>query len=149
MTKQITITRRIEFDAGHRIPDHNSQCRNIHGHRYALEATVTGEILHQTGNPENGMVLDFAALKQIMLDSVADQWDHAFLIYRHDHVVLNFLNTLPQHKTVILDVVPTAENLVQIATQYLKSALVKQYGQRVTLVKLRLYETPNCWAESA
>ena len=23
----LTITRKMEFDAGHRIPDHNSQCR--------------------------------------------------------------------------------------------------------------------------
>ncbi|HEX5676071.1 MAG TPA: 6-carboxytetrahydropterin synthase, partial [Azonexus sp.] len=25
------ITRRLEFDAGHRIPDHRSQCRHLHG----------------------------------------------------------------------------------------------------------------------
>ncbi|HCX34237.1 MAG TPA: 6-carboxytetrahydropterin synthase QueD, partial [Rhodocyclaceae bacterium] len=27
------ITRRLEFDAGHRIPDHLSRCRHLHGHR--------------------------------------------------------------------------------------------------------------------
>ena len=37
------ITRRLEFDAGHRIPDHASQCRHLHGHRYALEITLSGE----------------------------------------------------------------------------------------------------------
>ncbi|MFM6979682.1 MAG: 6-carboxytetrahydropterin synthase, partial [Methylophilaceae bacterium] len=26
------ITTRLEFDAGHRIPCHKSQCRNLHGH---------------------------------------------------------------------------------------------------------------------
>ena len=35
----ISVTRRLEFDAGHRIPDHRSQCRNLHGHRYVLEIT--------------------------------------------------------------------------------------------------------------
>ena len=34
------ITRRLEFDAGHRIPNHQSQCRHLHGHRYALEVTL-------------------------------------------------------------------------------------------------------------
>ena len=37
------ITRRLEFDAGHRIPDHQSQCRHLHGHRYAIEITLAGD----------------------------------------------------------------------------------------------------------
>ena len=41
------ITTRLEFDAGHRIPDHKSQCRNLHGHRYALEITLSGDIINQ------------------------------------------------------------------------------------------------------
>ena len=36
----LTITRKLEFDAGHRIPDHTSQCRNLHGHRYTVEITL-------------------------------------------------------------------------------------------------------------
>ena len=39
----LTITKRLEFDAGHRIPQHKSQCRNLHGHRYALEITLEGD----------------------------------------------------------------------------------------------------------
>ena len=27
------------------------------------------------------------------------------------------------------------------------AALQRRYGERVTLTALRLYETPNCWAE--
>lgn len=146
-TKHLTITRKIEFDAGHRIPDHASQCRNMHGHRYVLEATVTGEVHQQEGNPENGMVIDFGALKNIMLSSVGELWDHAFLVYRNDLAVLSFLRSLPEHKTVVLEVVPTAENLVKVAAAQLKTALSERYGKRVALVSLRLYETPNCWAE--
>jgi 6-pyruvoyltetrahydropterin/6-carboxytetrahydropterin synthase len=41
----LTITRKLEFDAGHRIPDHNSQCRNLHGHRYTLLITLTGDVV--------------------------------------------------------------------------------------------------------
>ena len=41
----ITITRKLEFDAGHRIPDHKSQCRNLHGHRYTIEITLVGEVI--------------------------------------------------------------------------------------------------------
>src|SRR5260363_127088 len=36
----LTITRQLAFDAGHRIPDHQSRCRNLHGHRYVLDITL-------------------------------------------------------------------------------------------------------------
>ena len=42
------ITTRMEFDAGHRIPNHKSVCKNLHGHRYAIEVTVKGEIVEET-----------------------------------------------------------------------------------------------------
>ena len=48
-TPAITITRRLEFDAGHRIPHHDGQCRHLHGHRYAIELTVSGDVLETPG----------------------------------------------------------------------------------------------------
>ena len=46
------ITRRLEFDAGHRISTHTSQCRHLHGHRYAIEVTLSGNIIAEEGAPE-------------------------------------------------------------------------------------------------
>ena len=60
------ITRRLEFDAGHRIPDHASQCRHLHGHRYALEITLSGDIIRADGLPANGMVVDFTKIKDVV-----------------------------------------------------------------------------------
>ena len=59
------ITRRLEFDAGHRIPDHASQCRHLHGHRYALEITLSGVTINRDGSPVNGMVMDFSQVKEL------------------------------------------------------------------------------------
>lgn len=146
-TETVSITRRIEFDAGHRIPDHLSRCRHLHGHRYAVEATVTGEVRRQPGHPEHGMVIDFAALKDILASEVAEPWDHAFLAFRGDREVVAMLAALPGHKTVLLDAVPTAENLAVIAAEKIEQALNARYGGRVRLRRLRLYETPNCWAD--
>ena len=56
------ITRRLEFDAGHRIPNHDSRCRHLHGHRYAIEVTVSGDIVTAEGDAEQGMVTDFAGM---------------------------------------------------------------------------------------
>lgn len=141
------ITRRLEFDAGHRIPDHLSQCRHLHGHRYVIEITVQGEIINQSGQPDNGMVMDFADVKAIAKELVVDAWDHAFLCWRDDHVVHDFLAAIPGHKTVLLDLVPTAENLALIAGEILQPEFAKRYGHQLHLHTIRLYETPNCWAE--
>ena len=142
------ITRRLEFDAGHRIPDHKSQCRHLHGHRYAIEITLSGEIIRQDGDAANGMVMDFSEVKAIAKTHVVDVWDHAFLVFRGDTRIVEFLGSLPDHRTVILDCVPTAENLAEEAFRILDPVYRDTYGNHLQLQRVRLYETPNCWADA-
>ena len=126
---------------------HNSQCKHLHGHRYAIEITLSGDIITQEGGSEQGMVMDFSDVKRIAKEQVVDAWDHAFLVYRGDDSVLAFLNTIPGHKTVVLDVVPTAENLAKAAFKLLDPAYRDTYNNHLTLERVRLYETPNNWAD--
>lgn len=142
------ITRKLEFDAGHRIPDHHSQCRHVHGHRYVLEVTLSGEIIDIEGESSRGMVMDFAEVKTIAKAHVVDPWDHAFLVFRGDHAMVAFLATLPGHKTVVLDLVPTAENLATTAFRILAPRYRDRFGNQLQLERVRLYETPNCWADA-
>ena len=142
------ITTRLEFDAGHRIPNHKSQCRNLHGHRYALEITLSGDIIMQKEVSEDGMVMDFSDVKKIARESVVDVWDHAFLVFKGDQVVLDFLNSLLNHKTVIFPTVPTAENMAAEAFKILKNQYQDTYGNHLKLERVRLYETPNSWADA-
>ena len=141
------ITRRLEFDAGHRIPDHQSQCRHLHGHRYAVEITLSGNIVLASGQSVNGMIMDFSEIKSLAKQHLVDAWDHAFLAYQGDAPVVSFLATLSDHKTVLLDVVPTVENLAVIAFAKLRGVYLDTYGNHLRLEHLRLYETPNCWAD--
>lgn len=141
------ITRRLEFDAGHRIPNHTSQCKHLHGHRYAIEITLSGDIITAEGQSEQGMVMDFSDVKRIAKEQLVDAWDHAFLAYRGDKAVCDFLATLPDHKTIILEVVPTVENLAQIAFGILNPAYRDIYGNHLRLKQVRIYETPNNWAD--
>jgi len=147
----VEITRRVEFDAGHRIPNHASKCRNIHGHRYRLEATVSGAVLEARGESDDGMIVDFGLLKQVMSECVADRWDHAFLCWEGDHsmcwVLEHARDELGDHRTVIMPDVPTAENLAQAAFRLIDGGL-QTAGAPFELVRVRLYETPNCWADA-
>ncbi|MFN7087567.1 MAG: 6-carboxytetrahydropterin synthase QueD [Burkholderiales bacterium] len=142
------ITRRLEFDAGHRIPNHGSQCRHLHGHRYALEVTLSGRIVTTAGAAEQGMVMDFAEVKAIAMQHVVEAWDHAFLAWRGDSEIVAFLRTLPGHKTVLFDAPPTAELLAVTAFRILEPAYRSKYGNRLQLENVRIYETPNCWADA-
>ena len=142
------VTRRLEFDAGHRIPDHASQCRHLHGHRYALEITLRGAIINAPGEAANGMVMDFSEVKSLAKQHLVDLWDHAFLAYAGDRPVVEFLATLPGHKTVVLDCIPTAENLAEKAFATLDAVYGDRFGNHLRLERVRLYETPNCWADA-
>jgi 6-pyruvoyltetrahydropterin/6-carboxytetrahydropterin synthase len=142
------ITRRLEFDAGHRIPHHASECRHLHGHRYAIEVTLSADVITADGDPEQGMVADFSGVKAVIQQHIVAPWDHAFLAYAGDRAVLDFLATLPGHRTVTFDAPPTAEHLAQSAYRLLVPAFAAVYGARLTVEQVRLYETPNCWADA-
>ncbi len=91
------------------------------------------------------MVIDFSILKMVMLMHVAEPWDHALLIWTYDEKLLYAMAYLgPDHKTVILPCVPTVENLAKRAFEILEPQLKKH---DIQLTNVRLYETPNCWAD--
>ena len=143
----LTITRKLEFDAGHRIPDHRSQCRNLHGHRYVLEITLRGDVVETEGAPDRGMVMDFADVKSLAMEHLVSRWDHAFLVFEGDTRVREFLESMSDHKTIVLDRIPTVENLAAIAFEILSKVYDAHYGVNLRLQQVRLYETPNCWAD--
>ncbi len=142
------ISSKLEFDAGHRIPSHNSHCRHLHGHRYTIEITLSGNIITDEGMANQGMVMDYSEVKRIAKDVLVNKWDHAFLVYSGDIQVLQFLQSIKDHKTVILDKPPTAENLALTAFNILDRAYIDNYENNLRLERVRLYETPNCWADA-
>ncbi len=132
-----TCTRRLEFDAGHRLQKHESKCRNVHGHRYVVEITCAAFALDEVGR-----VIDFAAIKGIVGKWVDDKLDHGFIVQAEDSLLPSL--QADGTKLYIVPFSPTAENLVvYIAGR--ASALLEPLGIRVT--HARLYETPNCWAD--
>lgn len=79
------ITREISIDAGHRVTYHGSKCRNVHGHRYRIEAMVKGP-LYEHGE-QKGMVLDFGFLKEEMMLEIDEPCDHGMIFWRDDELL--------------------------------------------------------------
>jgi len=104
----------------------------LHGHRYVIEISLSGEIIDTEGAAMQGMVMDFSEVKNIANTVLVSRWDHAFLVYQGDREVVDFLATLAGHKTVVLPVVPTAENLANEAfpssTQPTSTAMATSCG---------------------
>ena len=104
-------------------------------------------MIREEGHSDNGMIMDFSDVKTIARERLVDVWDHAFITYARDDVVRQFLDTLPGHKTVVIDCIPTVENLARTAFDILRPAYQDRFGNGLRLHKLVLHETPNCWAE--
>jgi 6-pyruvoyltetrahydropterin/6-carboxytetrahydropterin synthase len=136
----INCTRKIEFDAGHRVIDHHSKCKFLHGHRYVLEVTAQTELLNDLG-----MVVDFSLIKNIVKGWIDDNFDHNVILSSKDKVLGQAIAEYTGQKIYYLANNPTAEN---IALHLKMEVMPKLFtDSSFQIVKLKLFETPNCFVE--
>jgi len=133
-----SCTRKLEFDAAHRVMRHESKCRNLHGHRYVVEVTASAPELDDLGR-----VIDFGEIKRIVGSWIDVQLDHGTILNEDDHDLREFVSG-QGWKLFLMDCNPTAENMV-VEICNAANTLLSHTGIRVTHV--RLYETPNCWSD--
>ncbi len=131
------ITRRLEIDAGHRLLKHESKCRHVHGHRFKFEITCTGAL------DQVGRVIDFSKVKEVVGGWLDAEMDHAFIAERGDPII-EWLeqNAMRVH---VVPFSPSSENLAQYV---LDRARLELFRFGVKVVRVRCYETPNCWADA-
>ena len=110
--------------------------------------TITGDIINEENISDFGMVMDFKDAKSLIKKVIVEPWDHAFIVYEKDKEVLDFLNSLANHKTVIFPKVPTAENMALVAFNILSKAFEEEFKGLIKPKRVRLYETPNNWADA-
>lgn len=139
-----SVSKEVEFDAGHRVPEHKSKCRNPHGHRYRVRATVSGQ-LREHGS-DTGMVFDFGDLKTILVEQVHDRFDHGFIVYERDTAMKAALDVggtadVTPWNVIVVGYVPTAENLAADIWRTLARALAGYAG--LTLDSVEVWETPT------
>lgn len=127
---RVTVSRKAHFNAAHRLYRKDwtfekndtifGKCNNpnFHGHNYELIVSVTGEI-----DKETGYVIDVKILKEIIKDEVEDAFDHK-----------NLNIEVPEFQ----DLNPTAENIVVVIFNKIKSKLHENLDLEVTL-----FETPR------
>lgn len=172
-SERFTIRRRIELDAAHRVPDHKSKCHALHGHRYKVDAVLSGPLWKE--GEQKGMVMDFGFLKHLMMQEIHEPCDHGLILWAEDYAVLDTILCPPSYSPAMMQAcrekvltpplhipawlklyrlpsVPTAENLAFHWYHVLDEAITKFFSDRgesregIVLEELKVYETPNCTA---
>lgn len=141
------ITRRFEFDAAHRVMRHESKCRHLHGHRYVAEVSVIADVLDELDR-----AVDFGVVKSQVGAWIDVNWDHGLLLNAEDEDLVRFAESKGWRVWVFVGN-PTAEVIAETLrdhAQRLLTAFCHAEGSRYRLrvSRVRLYETPNCWADA-
>lgn len=141
-TGAVSVTRRLEWDAMHRIADHESVCKAFHGHRYVAEITCTAPRLDALGR-----VIDFAVIKSQVGGWIDAHFDHTAILQKGDSdpaaLAVVASNKAMGKPAYLLDGPPTAENIaLELARQ--SERLLEPFA--ITVSQVRVWETPNCSA---
>lgn len=139
--KVMLITKTLEIDMGHRIPNHKSKCRNLHGHRYKIEVGVDDQVIEAKGRSDEGMVMDFSDLKEVLTEVIDKGFDHGFVMYDHDEYWMLFEGMQREgQKIIFVPFVPTVENLAKWWFYLLKPKLEEK---NIKLSFIKVWETPT------
>jgi 6-pyruvoyltetrahydropterin/6-carboxytetrahydropterin synthase len=125
------------FDAAHFLAGHPGKCRNIHGHRWEVVASLSSAL--KTGGKEDGMVVDFEEAKAI-IKSVTEPFDHT-LIFETGSLSAPLYDALDDDGYALSEVAfrPTAEHFAG----FFYKALSKAYGDTVHVIAVTVYESPE------
>jgi len=137
----IRLTKKFRFEGAHALIGYDGKCRHIHGHSYLLFVTISGKPSNHAKNPKDGMIMDFGALKELVNKIIIEPFDHTLLL-RTDAMLAAELQNRYQN-VLILPFQPTCEQLCI----HFASLLAPALPESAKLFSIRLYETPDSFAE--
>lgn len=132
-----TVTKSVKFDAAHILTNHQGLCKNLHGHTYRVDLSVT-----QRDDDKSDMVIDFKDLKAVATSVICDRFDHAFVYSTASEGESEIAAVVEKHgmRTVALPFRSTAENLARYFFGELKPLIPG-------LSSVKVWETADSCAE--
>ena len=115
-------TVKLHFDAAHFHRNYEGKCANLHGHRWSVAVSVQAESL-----TDQGFVLDFAVLKDLLRGQVIERLDHTCI------------NDVPPFDVEE----PSAEQLAVTIYRWLLPHLPTGPAR---LTQVQVWEAPEQWA---
>jgi len=139
------VAKRFRWEASHRLPWHEAECRHVHGHSYRMMVELEGEPTEDTPGG-NSMLIDFKHVKGLV-EPMVDQMDHATLVADYDTELKEAMAALGS-KTYEMEVDSTAENLALHFADHLGTEgyeVLREHG--VETIRVKLWETETCYAK--
>ena len=133
-------TRKLEFDSAHRVMEHESKCKMLHGHRYVVEASFGAKELDEIGR-----IIDFGLIREILGKWIDDNLDHNTILCEKDKDLGENITKITGQKIYYMAENPTAENISKHLFEDICPQLFANYP--VKCVGIRVHETPNCSAQ--
>ena len=140
------------FSAAHFITFASDICERIHGHNYAVRASVEGPL------DENRYVVDFIALRDAVLKET-QALDHHVILPR-DHAEIKVTSdkrettatfrdrrwVFPNEDCVILPVInTTAEEIARVITERVIEQTHVQFGPQLSFIEIAVDENCGQW----
>jgi len=120
-----------KFRIGHRLRGH-PKCGNVHGEWMQVTLTWGSDTLD-----ENGMVVDFGVLSDLVGKKLEELFDHVFLVDKRDTQMLKALEMLGV-KYLEMEGAPTAENIAKFIYREFRHVV-----PRCELVRVKVVESEN------
>lgn len=136
----IICTRRLEFDSAHRVMEHESKCKMLHGHRYVVEASFGAVELDAIGR-----VIDFGVIREVLGKWIDDNLDHNTILFEKDQNLGENIAKITGQKIYYMKSNPTAENIAKHLLEDICPQLFANHN--IKCVGIKVYETPNCSAQ--
>lgn len=130
------IAKDFRWEMGHRLPFHEGQCVNLHGHSYKMMVEFEGDL------DDKGMVLDYYVVKEV-IQPLVDELDHTFMVKDDDTLLIDLLKQM-NSKHVVVNFHSTAENMVYYFLDKIKSA---NLPKNLRGIKVKIFETETTYAE--
>uniref|UniRef100_A0A7C3RLU7 6-carboxy-5,6,7,8-tetrahydropterin synthase n=1 Tax=Dictyoglomus thermophilum TaxID=14 RepID=A0A7C3RLU7_DICTH len=108
------LIKKFKFDAAHNLVSYKGKCERLHGHTYELVIVLEGK------PDEEGMIMDFVELKDIVKKEIIDVLDH------------RYINDIISQ--------PTAENIAIWVWNKLEGKL---RGKNFSLYEVQIWETSD------
>jgi 6-pyruvoyltetrahydropterin/6-carboxytetrahydropterin synthase len=142
MEETVRLSKEIDFEMAHALRGYDGLCSSIHGHSYKMVVTVKGIPLADESGNRDGMIIDFSDLKQLLMNCIVKNYDHALVLHEKDDI-LGLEKNQYKGKLIRTKFQPTCENLVS----YFASVIRKNLPKKVLLSSVRLYETNTSYCE--
>jgi 6-pyruvoyltetrahydropterin/6-carboxytetrahydropterin synthase len=113
----------------------------MHGHNYVAFFEASCKCLDNIGR-----VIDFSVLKEKIGGWIDTNWDHGFLYWEQDSEMFCAMRAVANQKSYMMPHNPTAENMARYLLEEICPLLLADTG--VTVTKVTIHETENCYAEA-